>query len=157
MTNWKCAWGFGIFLGAALGLSIAFVLIMLRTAQGIAAVLLIIAMPTTVWALVLAALGFRECIREPEKYPRGRARGLSTLILGSIGVVFLIIVVAGTITGIKEARETMRDRNIGSRSELLNFSAMNFVLQSPGPLWIQADARMFGPGCAVAFMRSGSV
>jgi len=46
--------------------------------------------PTLIGSLVLAAVGWRQCVKQPERYPRGKTVAILTLALGgALGLAIL--------------------------------------------------------------------
>jgi len=104
-----------------------------------------------IWSLALAVIGLIECVKHPERYPRGKA--VAGLTLVSVFALFLIPLIASGVRRVMagaKARSQIRQ----SGAQPLRFDELSFIFRPPGPPWNQTDARRFGRGPVLAFARA---
>jgi MFS family permease len=138
--------GFGAFISRTPGNGVLVVLIFL----GVTCIVLT--------ALTMAAIGWRECVRQPQFYRRGKAVAITTMILGVIfGIILIPCMIAGVVMIVNEANVHNDVAPPARAPELLRYDKWGFVFHPPGPPWQQVDATKIGRRNILAFRRPGPI
>jgi hypothetical protein len=150
--NQRCIQSLWVFLAAIALFLIGGLLSSVPGASPLVGVLCLSILGILTWSLILAVVGLRQCASLPDRYPRGKVPAIATLVFGGLFLLALLTTFVGSIRA-GMARSQLAEKIRGSGFEQLRFDALNFNYQSPSPPWVQTDARTFGRGTVLAFVR----
>ncbi|MFO1478394.1 MAG: hypothetical protein U1F98_17315 [Verrucomicrobiota bacterium] len=120
---------------------------------GLAALLVLPAVPLAGVSVVFGVLGIRECIREPERYEGGQVAGVFALVLSGLVLVTLVPVLVGGLDSVGRAAPARQPS--ADTQEAIVWNRFHCILHPPGPPWVRVNPRKYGPGPIAAFDRPG--
>lgn len=150
--NKRCAQSVWLLMTAVVAFILASLFVFVRGDDVLVGLLMLLTTVALICALTFAAIGLNQCLKHPERYPRGQVAATSTLILGTLfGCALLVLFACGVWARTAQSRSLQTAHNAGSGR--LEFDAWGFDYISPPAPWLQADARAFSPGTVLGFGR----